>query len=90
MSTLTIDRSNQSNGSETYLAKVGEASRTLLAALLAVKPAPARKNVSASAKHAIARKEVSLVRLYCMAVQSDSVAPAVTDQLRQIAASAEQ
>lgn len=94
MSTLTIDHSNQTNGLQAYATNVGEAGRSLLAALLAVKPAgsaPAANNSSAVvAKPATAHRKVSLVRLYRLAAQSDSVTPALADELRQIAADAEQ
>jgi hypothetical protein len=91
MSTLTIDRrSNHYSGLHAYARNVGEAGRSLLAALLAVKPndtEPAVAEASAAvAAPATAHRKTSLIRLYQLSVQSDSVSQAVANELRQIAA----
>jgi hypothetical protein len=92
MSTLTIARSAPATALQAYAKNVGQAGRSLIAALLAIEPhrsaqaaGTAVKAVQTRDKHQSAG---SLLRLYGLASQSDSVMPNLAAELRYIASRA--
>jgi hypothetical protein len=94
MSTLTIARPIPTSALHTYVKNVGQAGRLLLATLLAIEPhhsahaaGTAVKAVESGYKHQSAG---SLLRLYGVACQSDSVMPNLAAELRYIASRAQQ
>lgn len=94
MSTLTIARPIPTNALQTYVKNVGQAGRLLLATLLAIEPhrsahaaGIAVKAAETGDKHQSAG---SLLRLYGVACQSDSVMPNLAAELRYMASRAQQ
>jgi hypothetical protein len=86
MSSITISQQSSTShpgAVRTYVSNVGRATRTLIAALLAVKveqpAAPASREVSPRGR------VKSLKELYRMANQCDSIAPNLASELRHFA-----
>jgi hypothetical protein len=93
MSTLTIARPASTNALQAYVKNVGQAGRLFLATLLAIEPhrsahaaGTAVKAVETRDKH---QSVGSLLRLYGLASQSDSVMPNLAVELRYIASRAQ-
>jgi len=88
MSSLVIETSPNAVGG--YLTNVGNAVRSLLAALLAVKPRQAKVVTAAieTRKETVRAKARNLAQLYRMANQYDSVMPNLAAELRSVASRA--
>jgi hypothetical protein len=91
MSTLTLARPAPTSALQAYAKNVGQAGRSFLAALLAIEP---HRSAQAAAKAVRTRDNKhqsagSLLRLYGLACQSDSVMPNLAAELRYIASRAQ-
>lgn len=90
MASITIQHAAHPVSFHTYLNNVGKAGRAFLAALIAFEFAPATvAKVSAKAETLEQEKalgKVSMLGLYRLASQTDSVRPDLLDEIRLLAA----
>jgi hypothetical protein len=90
MSAYTIDQPSYRNAFQLYLKNVNKTARAFAAALLAIKTEGPLRKVKTSGKARAARlqshQEVSLLRLYRLATQTDSISPNLIQELQMIAA----
>jgi hypothetical protein len=90
MASITIQHAAHPVSFNTYLHNVGQAGRAFLAALIAFEFAPATAaKVSAKAEISAQDKapgQTSMLNLYRLASQTDSISPDLLDEIRLLAA----
>lgn len=85
MSTATITVPGQVGGVRAYAVNVGLATRSLLAALLAVKPQPVAAAAANAEAVSVRSKEKNMASVFRLANEYDAVMPNLASELRLVA-----